>query len=74
VRSQHDHEQAILLHPRSVQYMRAPRKAISYQFYNAFLDWRRAPLSLHNATDVNVVGNYYQPILSSAAALRLAVR
>ena len=29
--------------------------------YNAFLDWRRAPLSLHNATDVNVYGNYFGP-------------
>ena len=29
--------------------------------YNAFLDWRRAPLSLHNATDVNVIGNYFGP-------------
>jgi hypothetical protein len=31
--------------------------------YNAFLDWRRAPLSLHNATDVNVIGNYFGPPL-----------
>jgi len=29
--------------------------------YNAFLDWRRAPLTLHNATDVNVIGNYFGP-------------
>jgi hypothetical protein len=29
--------------------------------YNAFLDWRRAPLTLHNATDVNIVGNYFGP-------------
>ncbi len=29
--------------------------------YNAFLDWRRAPISLHNATDVNVIGNYFGP-------------
>jgi hypothetical protein len=31
--------------------------------YNAFLNWRRAPLSLHNATDVNVIGNYFGPPL-----------
>jgi hypothetical protein len=29
--------------------------------YNAFLDWRRAPLTLHNATDVNIIGNYFGP-------------
>jgi hypothetical protein len=29
--------------------------------YNAFLNWRRAPLTLHNATDVNVIGNYFGP-------------
>lgn len=29
--------------------------------YNAFLDWRRAPLTLHNATDVNIMGNYFGP-------------
>lgn len=29
--------------------------------YNAFLDWRRAPLTLHNATDVNISGNYFGP-------------
>ena len=29
---------------------------------NAFLNWRRAPLiMLHNATDVNVIGNYFGP-------------
>ena len=33
--------------------------------YNAFLNWRRAPLSLHNATDVNVIGNYFGPPLTS---------
>jgi hypothetical protein len=33
--------------------------------YNAFLDWRRAPLSLHNATDVNVIGNYFGPPLTN---------
>lgn len=31
--------------------------------YNAFLDWRRAPISLHNATDVTVMGNYFGPPL-----------
>jgi hypothetical protein len=29
--------------------------------YNAFLNWRRAPISLHNVTDVNVIGNYFGP-------------
>jgi hypothetical protein len=29
--------------------------------YNAFLNWHRAPLTLHNATDVNVIGNYFGP-------------
>jgi hypothetical protein len=29
--------------------------------YNAFLNWRRAPLTLHNVTDVRVVGNYFGP-------------
>jgi len=29
--------------------------------YNAFLDWRRAPMALHNATDANVIGNYFGP-------------
>lgn len=33
--------------------------------YNAFLDWRRAPISLHNATDVNVMGNYFGPPLTN---------
>jgi hypothetical protein len=33
--------------------------------YNAFLDWRRAPLSLHNVTDVNVIGNYFGPPITS---------
>jgi hypothetical protein len=28
---------------------------------NAFLDWHRAPLTLHNATDVIVSGNYFGP-------------
>ena len=29
--------------------------------YNAFLDWRRAPLTLHNASDVHLIGNYFGP-------------
>ena len=33
--------------------------------YNAFLNWRRAPLSLHNATDANVIGNYFGPPLTN---------
>jgi hypothetical protein len=33
--------------------------------YNAFLNWRRAPLSLHNATDVHVIGNYFGPPLTN---------
>jgi hypothetical protein len=33
--------------------------------YNAFLNWRRAPLSLRNATDVNVIGNYFGPPLTN---------
>ena len=27
--------------------------------YNAFLNWRRAPISLHNVTDMHVIGNYF---------------
>ncbi|HXR03153.1 MAG TPA: hypothetical protein VN836_00420 [Verrucomicrobiae bacterium] len=33
--------------------------------YNAFLNWRRAPLTLHNATDVNVIGNYFGPPITN---------
>jgi len=29
--------------------------------YNAFVDWRRAAIALHNATDVNIIGNYFGP-------------
>jgi hypothetical protein len=32
---------------------------------NAFLDWRRAPLSLHNVTDFQVLGNYFGPPITS---------
>ena len=40
--------------------------------YNAFLDWRRAPLSLHNATDVNVFANYFGPPLTNDGYVPLA--
>jgi hypothetical protein len=40
--------------------------------YNAFLNWRRAPLSLHNATDVNVSGNYFGPPLTNDGYVPLA--
>lgn len=40
--------------------------------YNAFLNWRRAPLSLHNATDVNVSGNYFGPPLTNDIYVPLA--
>lgn len=40
--------------------------------YNAFLDWRRAPLSLHNAADVNVMGNYFGPPLTNDNIVPLA--
>jgi hypothetical protein len=39
---------------------------------NAFLDWRRAPLSLHNATDVNVIGNYFGPPLTNDGLVPLS--
>ena len=29
--------------------------------YNAFLNWRRAPLTFHNVTGANVIGNYFGP-------------
>ena len=32
---------------------------------NAFLNWRRAPISLHNVTDVNVIGNYFGPPITN---------
>jgi hypothetical protein len=40
--------------------------------YNAFLNWRRAPLTLHNATDVRVVGNYFGPPLTNDGYVPLA--
>jgi len=33
--------------------------------YNAFLNWRRAPISLHNVTDVHVIGNYFGPPITN---------
>jgi hypothetical protein len=41
-------------------------------FYNAFLNWRRAPLTLHNATEVNIVGNYFGPPLTNDGVAPLA--
>jgi hypothetical protein len=32
---------------------------------NAFLNWRRAPLSLHNVGDVRIEGNYFGPPITS---------
>ncbi len=32
---------------------------------NVFLNWRRAPLSLHNVTDVIVAGNYFGPPITN---------
>jgi hypothetical protein len=40
--------------------------------YNAFLNWRRAPLTLHNATDVRVVGNYFGPPLTNDGLMPLS--
>jgi hypothetical protein len=40
--------------------------------YNAFLNWRRAPLLLHNATDVNVIGNYFGPPITNDDLVPLA--
>lgn len=39
--------------------------------YNAFLDWRRAPISLHNVTDVNVYGNYFGPPVTNDSLVPL---
>jgi hypothetical protein len=39
---------------------------------NAFLNWRRAPLSLHNVGDVRVEGNYFGPPLISDGLIPLA--
>jgi hypothetical protein len=32
---------------------------------NAFLNWRRAPLSLHNVSDYHVIGNYFGPPITN---------
>jgi hypothetical protein len=40
--------------------------------YNAFLNWRRAPLSLHNATDVRVIGNYFGPPVTNDGLVPLS--
>jgi len=39
---------------------------------NAFLNWRRAPLSLHNVSDVRVAGNYFGPPLTADGLVPLA--
>lgn len=39
---------------------------------NAFLNWRRAPLSLHNVTDVSVIGNYFGPPITSDGLVPLS--
>lgn len=39
---------------------------------NAFLNWRRAPLSLHNVTDVFVAGNYFGPPITSDGLVPLS--
>lgn len=36
--------------------------------YNALLDWRRAAITLHNATDVRISGNYFGPPLTNNAS------
>lgn len=39
---------------------------------NAFLNWRRAPLSLHNVTDVFIYGNYFGPPITSDGLVPLS--
>jgi hypothetical protein len=39
---------------------------------NAFLNWRRAPLSLHNVTDAIVAGNYFGPPITSDGLVPLS--
>ncbi len=39
---------------------------------NAFLNWRRAPLSLHNVGDVRVEGNYFGPPITGDGLIPLA--
>ncbi|HEV2393319.1 MAG TPA: hypothetical protein VG146_13270 [Verrucomicrobiae bacterium] len=33
--------------------------------YNAFLQWRRGAITLHNVTDANIIGNYFGPPLTN---------
>lgn len=40
--------------------------------YNAFLNWRRAPLVLRNATDVHIIGNYFGPPLTNDGVVPLS--
>jgi hypothetical protein len=40
--------------------------------YNAFLNWRRAPLVLRNVTDVHVVGNYFGPAVTNDGLVPLS--
>ncbi len=40
--------------------------------HNAFLNWRRAPLSLHNVSDCRVTGNYFGPPLTNDDLVPLA--
>ncbi len=39
---------------------------------NAFLNWRRAPISLHNVGDVRIEGNYFGPPLTKDGLVPLA--
>lgn len=39
---------------------------------NAFLNWRRAPLSLHNVSDCHVMGNYFGPPITNDDIVPLA--
>jgi hypothetical protein len=40
--------------------------------HNAFLNWRRAPLSLHNVSDCQVLGNYFGPPITNDDLIPLA--
>jgi hypothetical protein len=40
--------------------------------YNAFLNWRRAPLALRNVTDVHVIGNYFGPPMTNDGLVPLS--
>ncbi len=39
---------------------------------NAFLNWRRAPLSLHNVGDAHIIGNYFGPPLTNDGLVPLS--